>query len=452
MNCQRGLWAGIFVFLILTGCSKDKKLNVEGSYSPVIVNVSSDREPPVRGDVNALTAVVSNPRGYAVTYHWSAGAGALASDSTAATVHWTAPDSIGVYPVTVSIQAHDDLNNVDFFKTRTFLLHVDNQFQRWTRSIAVQFDVVPPTPPTAGRIYYAEIRNSSTSESDIWALATPLGSPEQITRDFWQATQPTVQSDGSRVAFVGRRRLSDGGPSIYQVPPTGGDTTSAALTVAWGSNTNTYLGTPRFAPSGSMLAYASDTINADHFHPKPWMRDAANLGTPPIPITPTTTGPTGTSTEHLNDYWNPAWRGAGDSIVVEGYANFRTPVQQSRGLYKFSASGNPPTNPEPFPVWLDDLTAAEPDWSPDGQHIVFAKRAPGRTDRDLWIIHAHASGISAARQVTSEIADEFHPRFSSDGSMIFFVSNRIDGYGANGFYDTERRGVNIWSVSRFDRP
>src|SRR5262245_29880034 len=134
MNGQRGLWAGIFVLAILTGCSKDKELNVEGAYTPVIVNLGSDMQPPVRGISNALTAVVENPRGYPIPYHWSAASGVLA-DSTTGTVHWTPPDSIGVYAVTVSIQAHDDLNNVDFFKTRTFQVRVDNDFTRWTRSI-----------------------------------------------------------------------------------------------------------------------------------------------------------------------------------------------------------------------------------------------------------------------------------------------------------------------------
>ena len=55
-------------------------------------------------------------------------------------------------------------------------------------------------------------------------------------------------------------------------------------------------------------------------------------------------------------------------------------------------------------------------------------------------------------RVTTGPADEFHPRFSSDGSKIFFLSNRTDAYGADGVFDTERRGVNIWSVSRFDLP
>ena len=458
MNRQRGLQAGIFVFLILTGCSKtDKKLNVEGAFSPVIENLRSAPEPPVRGDVNTLTAIVKNPRGYAIRYHWSTGAGTvpdstgtgvLTGDTTLATVHWTAPPAIGNYPVTVTITAHDEINDVDFVKTRTFYLHVDNEFVRWTRSIALQFDVVPPT---AGRIYYSEVRNSSTGESDIWALATPLGSPEQITHDFWQTTQATVQSDGSHagfVVFMGKKHSSDGGASIYQLPPTGGDTTAASILLQWTNNANLYVGGPRFAPSGSMLAYSNDTIPESHFYPKGWMRDAGNLATAPIPITPT--APFGS--EQTNSYWNPAWRGTGDSLVMESYSSFPSVNRASRGLFKFSATGNPPTNPDPFSPWLSDLQAFEPDWSPDGQHIVFSKRSIGHTDRDIWIINAAASDPSAAVQVTVGPADDFHPRFSSDGSQIFFVSNRVDGYGANGVYDTERRGLNIWCVGRFDKP
>jgi len=445
MNGQRGLWAGIFVLAILAGCSKDKTLNVEGAYSPVILNLSTDFEPPVRGISNALTAVVQNPRNYAITYHWRAASGVLA-DSTTQTVHWTPPDSIGQYAVTVSLQAHDDLNNVDFFKTRTFQVYVDNEFTRWTRSIETQFDVVPPAN---GRIYFSEIRNANTGESDVWALDTPLGAPTQITHGFWNATQPTVQSDGSRVVFLGKVRSSDLGASIWQVPPTGGDTTTAAVLVAFSNNSNHFVGGPRFELAGSRIAYASDTTNANFFRPKGWIRDAGNPAVAPIPVMPSTLSG---GSEVSNAYWNPSWRGGADSLVMESYTAFGQNNARSRGLYKFSAAGNPPTNPEPFQPWISDLLPLEPDWSPDGQHIVFSMRSVGHTDRDIWIINAGASDLASAKLVCSGPADEFHPRFSSDGTTIYFISNRVDAYGTNGFYDTERRGINVWSVSRFDLP
>jgi len=441
MNGTRGLRAGIVMVLILTGCSKDKTLNVEGAFSPVIENLSSDNEPPVRGISNTLTAIVTNPRGYTLRYHWSAGAGQFA-DSQAQTVHWTPPDSMAVYPVTVSVEAHDDLNHVDFFKTRTFQVFVDNEFERWTRSVAVQFDVAPPA---GGRIYYSEVRNALTGESDIWALAVPLGSPEQITQNFWQVTSPTAQSDGSRVVFSGRRRSSDPGVSIWMVPPTGGDTTTALPVVRWHPSKNTILGGPRFAPSGPMLLYHSDSLDFNFSRPKPWVRDVSNFAFPPFALADSN------MSEATNAYVTGAWKGSGDSIVVESYINYAFLNQRrSTGLFKLSVSGN--SSVGSFPQWLADSAATEPDWSPDGQHIVFSKRAPGRTDRDLWIINANSSDRTSAVPVTRGIADEFHPRFSSDGTKIFFVSNRVDQYGANGVYETERRGTNVWSVSRFDLP
>jgi hypothetical protein len=442
MNRQRGLWVGIFVLAILTGCSKDKTLNVEGAYSPVILNLDSDNHPVVRGISNELIAVVQNPRGYPITYHWSTTSGVL-TDSTSQSVHWTPPDSVGTYPVTVSIQARDDLNNVDFFKTRTFQVSVDNQFTRWTHTIAAQFDVVPPT---AGKIYYVEIRNPATGESDVWSLDAPLGAPTRVTQSFWQVSQPTVQADGSRVVFVGKTNPGVLGPSIWQVSGAGGDTLTASAVVPFTSNSNHFLGGPRFARTGSLLAYGSDTTNANFFRPKIWIRDVAAQ---PIPVMPTTVN--GGPEAQQNSYWNPSWNG-GDSLVVESYFAFGQPNAVSRGLFKFSAIGNPPNNPEPFVPWIADTLALEPDWSPDGHFIVFSKRSPGRLDRDLWIINAAAASTASARQITFGPADDFHPRFSSDGIAIYFMSNRVDGYGTNGIYETERRGVNVWSMSRFDRP
>jgi len=447
MYRHRELWVGIFLFAILAGCSKDKELNVQGAYSPIIENLSADKEPAVRGDVNTLTAQVLNVRGLPLQFHWTAGAGTL-TDSTSATVHWTAPDSIGSYPVTVAVTAHDDVNNVDFYQTRTFQVYVDNEFTRWTRSAAVQFDVAPPVE---NRIYYSEIRNSLTGESDVWGVTGALGAPQQITNGYFNATQPTVDSDGSQVAFAGRVTGTEGGPSIWTVPSTGGDPATATEVVPFGPNGNHLLGSPRFAPTGPNLLFTSDTLSFAFNRPKPWKRDVSDFSSPPISIS--NTDPQAFENTNINAaYPYASWRGTGDSIVCESYTNYTFPGQTSRGLFKFNAAGSAPVNPDPVPVWLNDPTAAEPDWSPDGSHIIFTRRAPGRTDRDIWIINAGSSDPATAVRVTFGPADDSHPRFSSDGSKIFFVSNRADRYGLNGVYETERRGTNIWSVGRFDQP
>jgi hypothetical protein len=140
--------------------------------------------------------------------------------------------------------------------------------------------------------------------------------------------------------------------------------------------------------------------------------------------------------------------GLPDSIVCPGYRFFGLSNQEGHGLFKF------PTRPPQTDaiVWLTDPSATEVDWSPDGQHVVYAKKNALSGDRDIWIINSASSDTTTALRVTAGPADDSHPRFSPDGATIFFVSNRVNHYGLNGIYNTERRGTNIWSVARFDRP
>jgi Tol biopolymer transport system component len=127
---------------------------------------------------------------------------------------------------------------------------------------------------------------------------------------------------------------------------------------------------------------------------------------------------------------------------------YGAPNQVSNGFYKFAT--RPPATSAP--QWLPDSSASDPDWSPDGQHIVFADPTTKGGERDIWIIRSDTNQRSAAIRLTSGPADDSHPRFSADGSTIYFVSNRANNYGLNGIFNTERRGYNIWSVKRFDRP
>jgi hypothetical protein len=158
--------------------------------------------------------------------------------------------------------------------------------------------------------------------------------------------------------------------------------------------------------------------------------------------------------ENFTTFLMPAWgpdinaNGLPDSVVCPGFYFFGATNQQPLGLFKFA------TAPEAQSAvqWLPDITAAELDWSPNGQHIIYTKRNTVTGDRDIWIINAGSNDPSTARRVTLGPADDSRPRFSPDGTAILFVSNRADHYGLNGIFDTERRGTNIWSVSRFDRP
>ncbi|MBC7260657.1 MAG: PD40 domain-containing protein [Chloroflexi bacterium] len=64
---------------------------------------------------------------------------------------------------------------------------------------------------------------------------------------------------------------------------------------------------------------------------------------------------------------------------------------------------------------------ADPSWSPDRRHIVFAYRAQG--DTDLYIMDANGGGW---QQIADLAGEEVHPVWSPDGGRIAFVSN-MDG-------------------------
>jgi hypothetical protein len=438
MKCMRGLWAGACLLLVFSGCSKNPTGSVKdtGVYSPLITGIAADKEPAVRGVANEFTVLVTNVNGYPITYHWSAAAGTV-TDSTGATAVWDAPNAIGTYPITVSIVS--DGGGAHFFKTTTFQVFVDNDFTRWTRSSEVQFD---PDPTPSGGVLFAQFRSIVTGAADAYNLASPSLSPVQLTQNFAVLASPTMRADELQIAFSGRRTTTDS-LSVWVLPATGGDP-STAVAAAQGSSEQITAANSRFARTDRWLLYNSDSTSI--FNPKPWFRDG-NLSAQPQRVIQQ-------GVEGVSSFWQPSWgpdvdgNGLPDWIVCAGYKFFRAPNQQSRGLFKF------PTTPEQSVAvqWLPDSSAAEADWSPDGQHIIYTKRNAISGDRDIWIINAGSSDPSTAVRVTFGPADDSHPRFSHDGASIFFVSNRVDHYGLNGIYNTERRGTNIWSVSLFDTP
>jgi hypothetical protein len=282
MMLHRGLWAGACLFLLvsLPGCSDDSddnKVTGGGVYSPIITGIDADNEPAVRGVPNTFTALVTNVNGYPVTYHWSATAGVL-TDSTSVTATWTAPDAIGTYPLTVSIEAQDSATGAKFFESTTFQIFVDNNYVRWTTSAEVQFD---PDPMPSGGVLFAQLRNAATGAADIYSVATPGLSPTQLTTGFASITSPTMRADGAQIAFAGEKASSEPKPSIYLLPGAGGDT-SMAQVAALTSAGQPGLWAPRFARAGNWLFYNSDSTRVGS--PRPWFRDAFNLLAPPEPV------------------------------------------------------------------------------------------------------------------------------------------------------------------------
>ncbi|HET9950966.1 MAG TPA: hypothetical protein VFS09_04135 [Candidatus Eisenbacteria bacterium] len=446
MKSLHGLLAGALLLVAVAGCSEDSKtVKGTGSYAPIITGLkNATGEPAIRGIPNDLQVIVTNVNALPLTVHWAATAGVF-SDSTTLDAVWTPPDTVGTYSITVSVEASDATQY--FFKTTTFSVYVDNLYERWTKTDAIQFD---PAPTTSGALVYAEIRNNVTGEGDVYRVSSPMGGAEQISTSFYRVSSPTPRGDEQQIAFAGRRRSSDS-TSIWLVPWSGADTLGATKLSQANTQFQRFLAHPRFAWNGGFLMYASDS-NLVGF-PKLWYRDVINPAAP-VPFMSVANNSNLVLDSYLPANWGPGGSNvaAPESVVTQSFELFNNVGQTARGAFKFKTllfGQTPPTSDQ---AWIADTTFAEPDWSSDGKYIVFSRRDPAASDRDIWIVATNATSLAEAKQVTRGPADDFHPRFSKDGNTIYFVSNRQDRYGLNGLFLTERRGTNLWSVRRFDLP
>jgi len=232
----------------------------------------------------------------------------------------------------------------------------------------------------------------------------------------------------------------------------GGDASSARI-VTRRSSKQTYIGSPRFDWGGTRLAYASDSTNKDLFGSIVALQscDGAFLGINPVQMLADSVI-FASFASYTNPSWGPDVNGDGmaDSVMSIAYDFFNSPVQSINAVYVLPAvNGGNAQSSEP---WLSGANIGVPDWSPDGRYVVFARKNTGSNERDIWIIRRASANLSDAIRVTFGPADDSQPRFSADGSSIFFMSNRVDHYGLNGIYGTERRGTNVWSVAHFDKP
>ena len=84
---------------------------------------------------------------------------------------------------------------------------------------------------------------------------------------------------------------------------------------------------------------------------------------------------------------------------------------------------------EPHPLSVHDLIAmdriSDPQVSPDGRRVAFVKSSldldANRRRSDLWLVRSDGNGL---RQLTTDPASDFNPRWSADGESIWFLSTR----------------------------
>jgi len=88
-------------------------------------------------------------------------------------------------------------------------------------------------------------------------------------------------------------------------------------------------------------------------------------------------------------------------------------------------------------IWVADATGrspirltsmggpvtGSPQWSPDGQYVVFDSRPEGSAD--IFLV---PSGGGPPRRLTADPSNEVTPSFSADGKFVYFASDRTGAW------------------------
>lgn len=233
---------------------------------------------------------------------------------------------------------------------------------------------------------------ATNSPTVVSTAAAPAASPTAPPSPVDAPTQPAelapVPPFPGRIAFHSDR---SGDLNIYSMNADGSDVQQ--LTDAPGRDFE-----PAWSPDGSTIVFSSD--RDDPTNAQLYLMDADGGNQRPLmPFTPA---------DYLGARWSPdgEWILFHSNLEVDGVPWFN--------VYKVRPDGSD----------LTDLTHSvdnsfRPDWSPDGQRIVFMSERDG--NREIYVMNADGSNPV---RLTDNIGDDNQPRWSPDGSTILFESNR----------------------------
>lgn len=225
-------------------------------------------------------------------------------------------------------------------------------------------------------------QTETTPVATATALPSPVDAPSQ------PADLPPVPEFPGRIVFHSDRA---GDLEIYSMNADGSD--MQRLTESPGRDFE-----PDWSPDGSTIVFSSD--RDDPTNAQLYLMDADGSNQRPLmPFTPA-------------DYLGARWSSDGEWILF--HSNLEVDGVPWFNIYKVRKDGSE----------LTDLTGSldnsfRPDWSPDGERIVFMSERDG--NRELYVMNADGSNPV---RLTDNVGDDNQPRWSPDGNTILFESNR----------------------------
>jgi Tol biopolymer transport system component len=231
----------------------------------------------------------------------------------------------------------------------------------------------------------------SSAERDIFSLDMSENILVNLTNSHGENDKPSWTPDGDRIAFQSDR---DGDENIYVMQSDG--TLQTPLTDDPAADLD-----PDWSSEGNLIAFSSDRRGKFDIH----LMSGSGADQRAL---------VSFSADDRQPSWSPQPAPIVDELAAAAGAH-----RDRRDLLVISAIGGKKI--EVAMSASSDETM--PDWSPDGNRIVFASTLGG--NYDLYIVNADGSGEPF--QLTQHSGADMHPAWSPDGSKIAFESKRDEG-------------------------
>lgn len=268
---------------------------------------------------------------------------------------------------------------------------------------------IPPTPTTAvigggGRIAFVSDREDG-STLQVWTMNGDGSDPRQLTFGPGDKTQPRWSPDGSRVLYVTHGGKDDYGNDlgldifVFSADRSG---EPVNLTRSPGDDLD-----PAWSPDGSRIAFTSTRVN----DLKQVFVMQVACGAPQEGCS-VTRDPSNFSAGYAVEY-SPAWSPDGSRLAVIASIN----GAPGRIFIRHAGGGEP----KRYDVQDRIIGADHPDWSPDGDYLLFDWLVK-RGKQEIYVSTVASPALDPS-QLTNSLGNK-DPRFSPDGQIIVFTSTR----------------------------
>lgn len=255
-------------------------------------------------------------------------------------------------------------------------------------------DYAPDVDRTGTFMVFSSTQHRPTF--DIYRKSVDGRTVTQLTTDPSDDMMPAISPDGTRIAFSSNR---NGNWDIFTMPITGG----APVQITFDADEEVQ---PTWAPDGKRLAFSRKNGRTGTW--EIWIVDSATPGLRTFVC------------EGFLPRWSPAEEK--DTLLFQ-----RARQRGSRlyGVWTIDIVRGEGLNPTEV-VSAKNAAILQPNWSPDGQKIVFTTVVNPDGDgqwpeqSDIWVVNADGTGRLG---LTNSRFRNMQPAWGADG-RVYFVSNR----------------------------